>query len=175
MTTIEKPVQPTQSAFAPSTPTLLARGMILEDRILAGFARFAPMALRVSLAVVFVWFGALKVAGVPTLPAGLIAAILPSFVSASVVVPAIGAAEVVLGAWLLTGWRQPLVLVALMAHLAGTLLVLAIRPDIAFQDSNVLMPSPEGEFVIKNLVLMAGLATLAGLTSSRALAGSRRH
>ena len=43
-------------------------------------------------------------------------------------------------------WLQP----------AGTFLVLIFRPDIAFQHGNPLLLTTEGEFVIKNLVLIAG-------------------
>jgi putative oxidoreductase len=144
----------------------------IEERVLALARRGGPLALRLALAVIFVWFGALKVAGVPTLPAGLIAAITP-FLDPAVSVPVVGAVEVVLGLWLLSGWRQPLVLAALAAHLAGTFLVLVVRPDVAFQGGNPLLLSVEGEFVVKNLVLLAAVVTLAGLTTSRAFASRR--
>jgi putative oxidoreductase len=40
----------------------------------------------------------------------------------------------------------------------GTFLVLVIQPEVAFQDGNPLLLTTEGEFVIKNLVLLsAGL------------------
>jgi putative oxidoreductase len=40
----------------------------------------------------------------------------------------------------------------------GTFLVLVVQPDIAFQEANPLLLTTEGEFVIKNLVLLsAGL------------------
>ncbi len=151
-------------------PTLTARGALIEERLLTVLRRFAPLALRVTLAVTFIWFGALKIAGVPTLPAGLIAAIMP-FIEPTMSVPVIGGVEVVLGLWLLTGWRQPLVLAAVMAHLTGTLLVLIIRPDVAFQGGHPLLLSVEGEYVIKNVVLLASVAVLAGLTHTRAAIG----
>lgn len=71
-------------------------------------------------------------------------------------------------------WRQLLVLAAVMAHLTGTLLVLIVRPDVAFQGGHPLLLSVEGEYVIKNVVLLASVAVLAGLTHSRAVTG-RRH
>jgi putative oxidoreductase len=153
-------------------PTLTARGALFEERLLSALCRIAPLALRVTLAVTFIWFGALKVAGVPTLPAGLIAAIMP-FIVPAMSVPVIGGVEIVLGLWLLTGWRQLLVLAAVMAHLTGTLLVLIIRPDVAFQGGHPLLLSVEGEYVIKNLVLLASVAVLAGLTHNRAIIEGR--
>jgi putative oxidoreductase len=151
-------------------PTPTGRGALVEDRLLTVLRRFGPLALRVTLAATFIWFGALKVAGVPTLPAGLIAAIMPA-VEPALSVPIVGAFEIVLGLWLLTGWRQLLVLAAVMAHLTGTLLVLVVRPDVAFQGGHPLLLSVEGEYVIKNVVLLASVAVLAGLTHNRASVG----
>ena len=45
------------------------------------------------------------------------------------------------------------------AQLAGTFMVLFVRPQDAFQEGNPLLLTDKGEFVIKNLVLAsAGLA-----------------
>jgi putative oxidoreductase len=119
-----------------------------------------PLILRGSLGVTFVWFGGLKLAGEPTLPASLIAAITPS-VDPDLSVPLMGAFEVVLGAGLLIGRWRPVFLGATALHLSGTLLVLLLRPDVAFVDGNPLLLSVEGEYVVKNLVLLAATASLA--------------
>jgi uncharacterized membrane protein YkgB len=37
----------------------------------------------------------------------------------------------------------------------GTLLVFFVLPDVAFQDGNPLKLTVEGEFVVKNMVLLA--------------------
>ncbi len=37
----------------------------------------------------------------------------------------------------------------------GTFLVLLVLPEVAFQDGNILLLTVEGEFVIKNLVLLS--------------------
>jgi putative oxidoreductase len=119
-----------------------------------------PWLLRGSLGLTYVWFGALKLAGEPTLPAALIAAITP-FLDPDLSVPLVGAAEVALGAGLLLGWRLPLVLAGVALHLAGTFLVPLLRPDVAFVGGNPLLLSVEGEYVVKNLVLLAAVAALA--------------
>jgi putative oxidoreductase len=118
-----------------------------------------PLILRGSLGITFVWFGGLKLAGEPTLPASLIAAITPS-VDPDLSVPLVGAFEVVLGAGLLIGRWRPMFLGAAALHLSGTLLVLMLRPDVAFVDGNPLLLSVEGEYVVKNLVLLAATASL---------------
>jgi len=56
-----------------------------------------------------------------------------------------------------------LVLLALVLQLVGTFLVLVVQPGIAFQDGNPLLLTVEGEFVIKNLVLITA-AMVVGST-----------
>jgi uncharacterized membrane protein YphA (DoxX/SURF4 family) len=76
-------------------------------------------------------------------------------------VPLVGAVEVTLGAGLLLGRFLPVVLAGVALQLAGTLLVLVLRPDVAFVDGNPLRLRVEGEYVVKNLVLLAATASLA--------------
>jgi putative oxidoreductase len=76
-------------------------------------------------------------------------------------VPLVGAVEVVLGVGLLLGRWLPVVLAGVALQLAGTLLVLVLRPDVAFVDGNPLRLRVEGEYVVKNLVLLAATAALA--------------
>ena len=45
------------------------------------------------------------------------------------------------------------------AQLVGTFLVLIVQPEVAFQD-NIFELTVEGEFVIKNLVLLAAGMTI---------------
>jgi uncharacterized membrane protein YphA (DoxX/SURF4 family) len=122
--------------------------------------RAVPLLLRGSLGITFAWFGALKLAGEPTLPASLIAAITP-FLDPNLSVPLVGAFEVALGAGLLVGRFLPVVLAGVALQLSGTFLVPLLRPDVAFVDGNPLLLSVEGEYVVKNLVLLAATAALA--------------
>jgi hypothetical protein len=122
--------------------------------------RAVPWLLRGSLGLTYAWFGALKLAGQPTLPAALVAAVTPT-VDPGLSVPLVGAAEVALGLGLLVGWRRRVVLGGVALHLAGTLLVPLLRPDVAFVGGNPLLLSVEGEYVAKNLVLLAAVAALA--------------
>jgi uncharacterized membrane protein YkgB len=54
-------------------------------------------------------------------------------------------------------------------QMAGTFLVFVMRPDVAFQDGNPLLLTVEGEFVVKNLILMA-----AGLVVGSSIRKMRR-
>jgi putative oxidoreductase len=126
--------------------------------------------LRVSLGVVFIWFGALKFTS-STPVAELIANTVP-FLPARWFVPALGAFEVVLGVALLIGRRLGIVALLMVGHLTGTLLVLVTQPQVAFKDGNPLMLTMTGEFVVKNLVLMAAGLVLATAATAATAAGA---
>jgi hypothetical protein len=53
------------------------------------------------------------------------------------------------------------VLAGVALQLSGTFLVLVVRPDVAFVGGNPLLLRVEGEYVVKNLVLLAATAALA--------------
>jgi len=128
--------------------------------------RASPVLLRISLGVVFVWFGALKVAGASAV-GGLVAATVP-FVDSAWFVPVLGVVEILIGVAFATGRLLRVVLPVFAAHMAGTFLVLITLPDVAFQGTNPLVLTAVGEFVVKNLVLLtAGLVVASGVKPLR--------
>jgi putative oxidoreductase len=134
--------------------------------------RLSPILLRISLGVVFVWFGALKVAGVSAV-GGLVAATVP-FVDSAWFVPVLGVVEILIGVAFATGLLIRVVLPVFAAHMAGTFLVLIALPDVAFGGANPLVLTTVGEFVVKNLVLLsAGLVVASGVQPLRATAAHR--
>jgi uncharacterized membrane protein YkgB len=128
------------------------------DRKVIGFmSSYAILLLRLSLGIVFVWFGLLKVMGVS--PVFDLASHIVYWLPSELFVPLLGIWEMVIGVGLLSGKALRVILSLLFLQLAGTFLVLIILPEAAFQGGNPLFLTTEGEFVIKNLVLIAaGLA-----------------
>jgi uncharacterized membrane protein YkgB len=124
---------------------------------------YSETALRLALAIVFVWFGVLKI--IDRSPVAELVADTVVFIPASVLVPALGVVEVAIGVGLLMGIGLRIVLLLFLAQMFGTFLVFVTQPGHAFQDGNPLLLTTLGEFVIKNLVLIA-----AGL-----VIGSRVH
>ncbi len=141
----------------------------IDRRVTAWLARWSIPLLRISLGLVFVWFGALKVFDVT--PVTDLVANTVYWVDPDWFVPLLGVAEVLIGLALIFGvaLRSALALFAL--QMAGTFLVLVVQPEVAFRDGNPLLLTVEGEFVVKNLVLLsAGLvvgSTLAGRNNDR--------
>ncbi|GAA1313432.1 DUF417 family protein [Saccharothrix xinjiangensis] len=116
--------------------------------------------LRGSLGVVFVWFGALKVAGA-TPVADLVAQTVP-WLDPGAFVLVLGVVEVVLGVALVVGRRLRWVALLVVLHLCGTFLILVVQPAVAFRTGNPLLLTMTGEFVVKNLVLItAALAVMS--------------
>lgn len=133
----------------------------VDDRLIPLLRRWSVPILRISLAVVFIWFGALKILGAT--PVHELVASTVYWVDPDWFVPALGVVEVLVGLGLLFRFGLRLVLAVLFAQLVGTFLVFLIRPDVAFQSENPLALTTEGEFVVKNLVLLAAAMTVGAL------------
>jgi uncharacterized membrane protein YkgB len=149
------------SKLASSFAALLNR---LDEKVVRFMSSYAILIIRISLGIVFVWFGLLKVMG--TSPVYDLASHIVYWLPPELFVPILGIWEMAIGIGLLLGKALRVVLSLLFLQLAGTFLVLVMRPETAFQGGNPLLLTMEGEFVVKNLVLIA-----AGL----AVGGTVRH
>jgi uncharacterized membrane protein YkgB len=129
--------------------------------------------LRISLGIVYIWFGALKVADAT--PVGQLVAKTVPFLPEKIFVPGLGIFEVLLGVGLVVGRYLGIVALLMCAHLAGTFLVLVTQPQEAFEHGNPLMLSMTGEFVVKNIVLITAGLVLATSPRGRAPRRARRR
>jgi uncharacterized membrane protein YkgB len=127
--------------------------------------RLALPALRLSLAVVLLWIGALKFAD-PAPVVGLLAASF-SFLAHPGVVYALGVVEVIAAGLLLAGIAQPLVGVLCMGLFTGTLVIFAIAPGVSFGGAGFPSLSLAGQFLLKDLVLFAASLAVVGLAPLR--------
>ena len=116
--------------------------------------------LRVCLGIVFVWFGWLKVIGKS--PVAELVARTVYWVPSAFFVPFLGVWEIIVGLGLLFALALRLTLLLFWLQMAGTFLVLLVKPYIAFQGGNPLFLTTEGEFVVKNLVLIAAGLVVGG-------------
>jgi putative oxidoreductase len=125
----------------------------VDDRIRKALDTVGITALRVSVGLVFVWFGLLKIFDVS--PVSDLVAQTVYWFDPDVVVPALGVLEVAVGTLLLLGKWLRTALALFAAQMLGTFLVFIVLPEVAFRDGNPLLLTVEGEFVVKNLVLLA--------------------
>ena len=165
-----------QRATRWAQPSLLHRAAqrltAAESSIEPLLRRISEPLLRGSLAIVYVWFGILKLAGM-TPVADLVASTVP-WLDRSWFVPLLGLTEVVLGMALLFGRFLTTISLILVSHLGGTFLVLVTQPELAFQHGNPMLLTTIGEFVVKNLVLASAAIAVAVLAGPEKRTQARR-
>jgi len=132
----------------------------VDRRVGAFFRKWGVPALRVSLAIVFIWFGALKVLDVT--PVTELVANTVYWFDPDWVVPALGVVEIIVGLGLLFQVAMRAVLGLFFLQMIGTFLVFVLQPEVAFQDGNPFLLTVEAEFIVKNLVLIAAGMVIAG-------------
>ncbi len=137
--------------------SVVDKGMVALDtwdrQVRLLMRRVGVPALRISVGVVFIWFGGLKVLDVS--PVSDLVANTVYWLDASWVVPALGVMEVLVGLCLVTRRFLRLALLWFALQLLGTFMVFLVVPHVAFSEGNPLLLTVEGEFVAKNLVLLA--------------------
>ena len=154
---------------------LLERFDRLDRHIAAFMRRWGVSALRVSLAVIFVWFGVLK-------PLGLSAAAplvertvawMPLF-SPSGWVSVIGWWEVLIGVTFLFRSTVRVAIALLALQMVGTLMPLVLLPEITFQPGGVPhAPTLEGQYILKNLLIISAALVVGGTVRSPGEGGIR--
>jgi len=136
----------------------------LDTRIAGTMARYGHPALRVSLGIIFVWFGILKPLGLSPAEPLLLATVawLPVLAPTGWLV-AIGWWEVVIGVCFLFR-RTTRIAVALLAlQMGGTFLPLVMLPDVTFQAGGIpFLLTMEGQYIIKNLMIISAAMVLGG-------------
>ena len=115
-----------------------------------------------SLALTFFWFGALKIAGVSPVIA-LLKATFP-FMANDPYLSMLGGLEILAAAGLLIPRLRPITLALIICHLIGTLSIVVIAPHVVFAPEFPIL-TMEGEFVVKNLVLISASLVLLMDTS----------
>ena len=154
---------PSRAIFTPRWPAGLDR---LDQRVTNALAVAAVPSLRIGMGIVFVWFGALKLfpgaSPAEDLAAQTIATLSLGIVSPAIALPLLGALEVAIGVGLLTGWFLRATLLLLALQMVGAMSPLFLFPTETFAGSP-LMPTLEGQYIIKNVVLIAA-AMVIGAT-----------
>jgi len=115
--------------------------------------------MRISLAIVYIWFGALKIFGMS--PAGELVEQTVYWFRPEIFIPILGICEAIIGLGLLMKRFIPYTIPLLLMHMAVTLFPIFILKTICF-DSFPFCPTLIGQYIIKNLVLISGALVVAG-------------
>jgi putative oxidoreductase len=126
--------------------------------------RFAPRFLRFSLAIVLLWIGALKFVD-PSPVVGLLDASL-SFLAFPAFVYLLGVLEVSAAVLLFAGIGLRYVGLLVAGLFTGTLVIFLIAPAVSYGDAGFPKLSLAGEFLLKDLVLMAAALTITAMAAT---------
>ena len=111
--------------------------------------------IRLPLFVIFFWFGLLKVIELSPAKQLIIDTVFwMSFLSAEAWVIVIGYWEMLIAIFFLSKRTTFLAMILLFLQMSGTFMPLILLPDISFQSSNPLLPTLEGQYIIKNIIII---------------------
>lgn len=120
-------------------------------------------AMRISFAIIFFWFGILKPFHLSAAEELLKATVvwLP-FGSPENWLTVIGWWEVIIGITFLFKATTRFAIALLFMQMIGTFMPLAFLPEVTFQKGNYLMPTLEGQYIIKNLLIISAALVIGG-------------
>ena len=130
----------------------------MDKRITNWMKKIGLSFLRYSLAVIFIWFGILKLFGTSSAQE-LIANTIYWF-SPTWFVPFLGWWEIVIGLCFL---YKPLIRIGiplLFLQMAGTFLPLIILPNVVYTNNIPFFLTLEGQYIIKNLVIISAAVVI---------------
>ena len=130
------------------------------DPIIAGWMkRHGYLFLRISMAIIFIWFGLLKCFAQS--PANDLVARTVYWMNPKVFIPILGWWEVLIGVCFLFPRLTRLALFLLFLQIGGTFLPLIILPDVCFQQVPFVL-TMEGQYIVKNLLIISAAIVIGG-------------
>jgi len=135
----------------------------LRHRLDAVSHRYGPLALRLSIGIVFLWFGVLKffpsVSPAEAIAIETLTTLTLGLVPSRALLFGLAAFETAIGACFVAGAYRRVALLLLMAHMLGTGLPFLMFPGQLFNDS-VLVPTFLGQYILKNIIIVSASLVL---------------
>lgn len=128
---------------------------LLSDKI----GKHSVNLMRIALATIYIWFGVLKIFGVS--PAGDLVEQTVFWFKPEFFIPILGVCEVFIGLGLLIRKWIPETILLLLLHMIATLTPIFILQSSCFENFP-FEPTLAGQYIIKNLVLVAGALVISG-------------
>tara|TARA_B110000858_G_scaffold191406_1_gene240659 strand:+ start:157 stop:585 length:429 start_codon:yes stop_codon:yes gene_type:complete len=111
--------------------------------------------VRIPIFIIFFWFGFLKI--IDLSPAQQLVkdtVYWMPFLSAESWTYVIGVWEVLIAICFLFKRTTLIAMILLFLQMSGTFLPLVMLPEITFQNSNPFLPTLEGQYIIKNIIII---------------------
>jgi putative oxidoreductase len=132
----------------------------LDEFVLDTLRSWSIPVLRLALGFVFLWFGALKILG--SSPVAALIQETYTFLPISTFVFLLGVWEMLVGIGMILKRALRCVLLLLGVHLVGTFTAIWLNPHVFFVQGLPFRLTVDGEFVIKNVVLISAALVIAG-------------
>jgi uncharacterized membrane protein YkgB len=120
--------------------------------------------VRIPIFIIFFWFGFLKIVGLsPAQQLVMDTVYWMPFLTAEMWTYIIGIWEVLIAFCFLFKNTTLVGMALLFVQMSGTFLPLLILPEVTFQNSNPFLPTLEGQYIIKNIIIITA-ALIIGRT-----------
>ena len=117
----------------------------------------------ISFGIIFIWFGILKPLGLSAAePLVLKTVVWLPFFEPTSWLNIIGWWEVLIGITFLFKVTTRIAIGLLFLQMAGTFIPLFTLTDITFQNGSFWLPTMEGQYIIKNLMIISGALVIGG-------------
>ena len=133
----------------------------IDTAITRWMARYGVVLLRVSIGVVFFWFGALKLIPGASPAETLIRESLP-FLPMNLFIPFLAVWEMIIGLGFMTGKFMRLTILLMFLQMGGAISPIFLNPTAVFVTFPFIL-TLEGQYIIKNIVLISA-ALVIGAT-----------
>ena len=144
----------------------------VDPHITSWMNRYGLLLLRISVGIVFVWFGVLKffpgVSAAQDLAIRTIELLTFGLVPEALIINGLALWEVVIGIGLISGKFMRETLLLLFLQMIGTFAPIFLFPDEVFNHIPYA-PTLEGQYIIKNIVIISAGIVLGGSLRSRAV------
>jgi len=144
----------------------------IESNIYDWMAINGVKLLRISIGIIFFWFGFQKffpgISSAEDIATRTIEVVTFGIVSHPISMPLLAIWEVLIGLGFLTGKFLRATIVLLYLQMAGTITPLFIFPEETFH-MVPLVPSLEGQYIIKNIVFITGAMVIGAYYQGRVI------
>ncbi|MGW0885338.1 DoxX family membrane protein [Streptomyces sp. NPDC002671] len=132
-------------------------------------ASFGIVALRISIGIIYLWFGVPKffpgVSPAEPLVLKTVDKLTLGIIHGTVASVLTGVLEVFIGLLLISGKARTLTVMILLGHMAGTFTPLFLFPRETWE--SFCVGTLEGQYIIKNLVIVSAALVIVGQSKSR--------
>lgn len=124
--------------------------------------------LQLSFAIIFIWFGILKPLGLsPAEPLLKQTVVWLPLGSPEQWLHLIGYWEVAIGMLFLFRKSFRIAIALLFLQMVGAFMPLVLLPEVTFQNGNIFTLTMEGQYIIKNLLILSSALVLGGSLNSK--------